>query len=156
MIERNLTKDDLGLISEWFKHSSEWIKEEGMLKEEIGPQRIGVWMSLYDRYEGDWLVWEDNGSTKGLSYHILHAPSNKRPWIGMVMVDPQFRGDGYGRQIIQLLSGKLQQEHFKIVYAGCPFTQVGWLQFLAACRFEQIGTDTLPSGKRYIKLVRPL
>ncbi|WP_408010836.1 GNAT family N-acetyltransferase [Pseudalkalibacillus sp. A8] len=155
MIERNLRKDDLGIISEWFKHSSDWIKEEGLLKEEIDPQRIEVWMALYDRYEGVWLVWEDNKSIKGISYHILDSPSNKKPWIGMVMVDPQDRGHGYGRRIIQLVCRKLQQEPDNIVFAGCPFRQVKWLRFLAACDFEQIGLDTL-SGKRYIKLARLL
>ncbi|MGP4083013.1 GNAT family N-acetyltransferase [Pseudalkalibacillus sp. R45] len=156
MIERKMTEDDSEVILEWFKQSPEWLAEEGLLKEEMDLQRIKVWMSLYDKYDGIWLMWEENHTLKGISFHILNAPSNNKTWIGMIMVNPIYKRRGYGSSILHHLCKRLEQKHHKIVYTASPFERVGWLRFLATCGFEQIGTETTSTDKRYITLAKPL
>ncbi|WP_261133841.1 GNAT family N-acetyltransferase [Bacillus sp. Marseille-Q3570] len=156
MIERKLTEDDFEVITEWLEQSPEWLSEEGLLKKEMDLQRTKVWMSLYDKYDGNWLMWEENHSLKGISFHIINAPSNNKPWIGMIMVNPEYRGNGYGSSIVHHLCKRLELKGYNIVFTACPFQRVGWLRFLATCGFEQIGTETTSTDKRYIKLAKPL
>ena len=117
---QKLCTEELPFIVSWFKQSNELIKEEGLLDIEINLNKITVWMSLYESLEGDWLVWYDDMKLVGFSFHVQKAPSNNRPWIGMVLVDPEKRDCGYGIRIVNGLSNTLLKQGASIVYSAVP------------------------------------
>ncbi len=150
---RRLQEKDLPVLSKWFEQSEEWLKEEGLLAVEMSPSRLKLWMSLYDRYDGEWLVWFNADGFIGFSQHILHAPSNAKPWIGMVMIAPERRKQGWGKEILEEI---LRRVDYPIVFAGCPYERIGWIQFLGKSGFEQIGLDVLDNGRKYLKMAKPI
>ncbi|WP_349410357.1 GNAT family N-acetyltransferase [Pseudalkalibacillus sp. SCS-8] len=151
---RNLISDDLPMMVDWFVESQDWIAEEGLLSSEIDVQRIQVWMSLYEKYEGEWLVWLKDESPIGMTFHVLSAPSNQKPWIGMVMVNPLYRRRHFGVEVVERIVEQISKEGTDIVYAASPFKRLSWIRFLGACSFEQIGLEKSPGGKEYIKFAR--
>ncbi|MGM7701016.1 GNAT family N-acetyltransferase [Pseudalkalibacillus sp. Hm43] len=153
---RRLQEKDHSVLSKWFEQSEEWLKEEGLLAIEMSPARLKVWMSLYDRYNGEWLVWFNKDGLIGFSHHILHAPSNTKPWIGMVMIAPELRRLGYGIKVLEEILRQVARSGYPIVFAGCPFDRIGWIQFLGKSGFEQIGLDVLENGRKYLKMAKPI
>lgn len=153
---RKITNEDLPLIKDWLIHSPDWLREEGLLVNEVDGLRIQAWMSLYEKYQGEWLIWSDSSRYIGMTYHVSRAPSNGRPWIGMVVVAPDKRNEGIGRVLLERITECLNQLGEKVVYIGCPFERTNWMQFLGRCGFEQIGMDLLESGKKYIKMAKAI
>nr|WP_272495819.1 GNAT family N-acetyltransferase [Bacillus pinisoli] len=108
-----------------------------------------------DKYQdGDWLVWYKNKARVAITYHVEHAPSNNRPWIGTVLVSPSERRLGIGKKVVEQLRGELSERGHKAVYAAVPVERNQWIQFLASCGFEQFKLEK-ENDKMYLVFVLP-
>lgn len=80
---RYFEQDDLSLLEKLAEAHPAWKEEE------LGEKKDAAsYMLSYSMYNGSWLVWEKDGLPIAVSYHLEWAPSNGKPWLGTVLVDP--------------------------------------------------------------------
>lgn len=146
---RSFEQDDLCLLEKLAKAHPEWKEEE------FGGKDAESYIISYSMYNGSWLVWETAGHPVAVSYHLEWAPSNGKPWLGTVLVDPDEENKGYARMIIEQISKSLRDKH-KAMFAGVPIDRSEWILFLSQCGFEQLKTEKDERGKSFMILVKPL
>ncbi|MGQ5113420.1 GNAT family N-acetyltransferase [Bacillus halotolerans] len=123
-------------------------------EEEFGEKDAESYMISYSMYNGSWLVWEKDGLPVAVSYHLEWAPSNGKPWLGTVLVDPAEERKGHARKIIEQIGQSLQDKH-RVLFTAVPIDRNEWLLFLSQCGFEQLKTEK-DEDKLYIIMVKPL
>jgi GNAT superfamily N-acetyltransferase len=104
---------------------------------------------------GVWLVWYKGSSRIGISYHIVQAASNNRPWIGTILINPAYRSNGLGKEIISFITNGLYQKGHKVVDAAVPIHQNKWIEFLSSCQFEQYKIEE-EKNQAYLLFVKPI
>ncbi|MDQ0927354.1 GNAT superfamily N-acetyltransferase [Bacillus atrophaeus] len=147
---RYFEQDDLSLLEKLAEAHPAWKEEE------LGEKKDAAsYMLSYSMYNGSWLVWEKDGLPIAVSYHLEWAPSNGKPWLGTVLVDPAEEKKGYARTIIERIGQTLNEKH-KAVFAAVPINRNEWILFLSQCGFEQLKLEKDENGKQFIILVKPL
>ncbi|UTL74212.1 GNAT family N-acetyltransferase [Bacillus halotolerans] len=124
-------------------------------KEEFGEKDAESYMISYSMYNGSWLVWEKDGLPVAVSYHLEWAPSNGKPWLGTVLVDPAEERKGHARKIIEQIGRSLQDKH-RALFTAVPIDRNEWILFLSQCGFERLKTEKDEADKPYIIMVKPL
>ncbi|MGR0121954.1 GNAT family N-acetyltransferase [Bacillus halotolerans] len=124
-------------------------------EEEFGEKDAESYMISYSMYNGSWLVWEKNGLPVAVSYHLEWAPSNGKPWLGTVLVDPAEERKGHARKIIEQIGQSLQDKH-RALFTAVPIDRNESILFLSQCGFEQLKTEKDEADKLYIIMVKPL
>ncbi|WP_328214048.1 GNAT family N-acetyltransferase [Bacillus atrophaeus] len=147
---RYFEQDDLSLLEKLAEAHPAWKEEE------LGEKKDAAsYMLSYSMYNGSWLVWEKDDLPIAVSYHLEWAPSNGKPWLGTVLVDPAEEKKGYARTIIEKIGQTLNEKH-KAVFAAVPINRNEWILFLSQCGFEQLKLEKDENGKQFIILVKPL
>lgn len=150
MLESRLfEQDDLSLLETLAEAHPVWKEEE------FGEKDAESYMISYSMYNGSWLVWEKDGRPVALSYHLEWAPSNGKPWLGTVLVDPDEEKKGHARMIIERISKSLRAKH-KAMFAAVSIDRSEWILFLGQCGFEQLKMEKYDRGKSFMILVKPL
>ncbi|PHI49095.1 GNAT family N-acetyltransferase [Bacillus halotolerans] len=146
---RPIEQNDLSWFEEIAEAHSVWKKEE------FGEKDAESYMISYSMYNGSWLVWEKDGLPVAVSYHLEWAPSNGKPWLGTVLVDPAEERKGHARKIIEQIGQSLQDKH-RALFTAVPIDRNEWILFLSQCGFEQLKTEKDEADKPYIIMVKPL
>ncbi|WP_251027554.1 GNAT family N-acetyltransferase [Bacillus sp. ISL-41] len=113
------------------------------------------YMEQYERYSGEWRVWEKEGSPVAMSFHLESAPSNQKPWLGTILVKAEERRQGIVSAIMNQLSDEFKVNGQKAVFAAVPIDEYEWSNFLTDCGFEQFKTEE-NKGETFLIMVRPL
>ncbi|MBU8788219.1 MULTISPECIES: GNAT family N-acetyltransferase [Bacillus] len=150
MNSRPFSASDLAFFEELIRFSPEWAEEE------LSGEPVKSYMQSYAMYNGSWLVWEDDGRPAAVSFHLEWAPSNGKPWLGTLLVHPDYRRKGRGKTIIGNIGSRLKNAGHKALFAAVPFDRDEWQQMLAHCGFEQLKTEKDEKGNRYLIMVYPL
>lgn len=116
---------------------------------------IEEYIEAYSELDGEWRVWEKDGERAGVTFHVRRAPSNRKPWLGTILVHPDRRGTGLGCGILLTLGEELAAEN-KAVFAAVPASESGWLEFLSKSGFEQYKSEKDEEGKEHLLLLKPL
>ncbi|WP_066059923.1 GNAT family N-acetyltransferase [Robertmurraya korlensis] len=106
--------------------------------------------------EGEWRIWEQDESDVAITYHLENAPSNTKPWIGTIIVQPNERRQGLGIRVVQQLKEELQEKGHKAIFAGVPVDAHIWIQFLSDCYFEQFKIEKDEQNQMFLIMVSPL
>lgn len=146
---RPFEQDDLCLLEMLAEAHPVWKEEE------FGEKDAESYMISYSMYNGSWLVWEKNGLPVAVSYHLEWAPSNGKPWLGTVLVDPAEERKGHARKIIEQIGKSLQDKH-RALFTAVPIDRNESILFLSQCGFEQLKTEKDEADKLYIIMVKPL
>lgn len=146
---RPFEQDDLCLLEMLAEAHPVWKEEE------FGEKDAESYMISYSMYNGSWLVWEKNGLPVAVSYHLEWAPSNGKPWLGTVLVDPAEERKGHARKIIEQIGQSLQDKH-RALFTAVPIDRNESILFLSQCGFEQLKTEKDEADKLYIIMVKPL
>lgn len=146
---RPFVQDDLCLLEKLAEAHPVWKEEE------FGEKDAESYMISYSMYNGSWLIWENDGLPIAVSYHLEWAPSNGKPWLGTVLIDPAEEKKGHARMIIEQISKILGAKH-KAMFAAVPIDRSEWILFLGQCGFEQLKTEKDEKGKSFMILVKPL
>lgn len=145
---RILHDKDAILIKRFTELDSYWISAEMPQMSEI------EYLNKYD--DGEWRVWQQDERDVAITYHVEVAPSNHKPWIGTVIVNPNARRQGLGINIVQQLKQELQKKGHKAIFAGVPVEAPVWIQFLSDCYFEQFKVEKDEQNQMYVIMVSPL
>ncbi len=144
-----MQKEDLSFFQNLIKSSPEWESEE------CYDDNLEGYLERNKQYNGEWFVWTVDNKKIGISYSVEQAPSNQRPWIGTILVDPLCRQKGYGKLIIECLVSEFQEKKHKVVYAAVPINKNHWISFLSSMGFEQYKVEDV-ENKTYLIFVKPL
>lgn len=136
------------LIKRFTEHDSYWLTVEMQVMSET------EFMKRYT--EGEWRVWQLDERDVAITYHLEVAPSNQKPWIGTVIVNPNDRRQGLGMAIVQELKHELKKRGHKAIFAGVPVEAPVWIQFLSDCYFEQFKVEKDEQNQMYVIMVSPL
>lgn len=148
---RELNEDDDDFFKDIIRVSNDWQQEECFENE------LENYFLSYQMFNGHWRIWSVNNNRIGISYHMEWSPSNERPWIGTILVHPDYRLMGFGQNIIEKIGHELKSKGHKTCYVGCSIYQEGWLRFLGKCGFEQIKIEKdIATSKEYMISVMPL
>ncbi|MFE8703695.1 GNAT family N-acetyltransferase [Cytobacillus sp. FJAT-54145] len=147
---RKMEFNDLVFLKKLADESPEWKKEEL-----INYQDITSFVESYAQLKGKWRVWEREGETVAISFHLDKAPSNGKPWIGTVLVTKEFRRTDIGRGIIQGICKECKELGNNVVFAGVPIHQSEWMDFLSKCGFEQLKVEK-SEDYSYMIMIYPL
>jgi GNAT superfamily N-acetyltransferase len=146
---RSLSAGDYAFFKYLADHSEEWLVHETQ------GRGIEEYIEEHSELDGEWRVWEKEGERAGVTFHVTRAPSNQKPWIGTILVDPDRRGTGLGRGILSTLGEELAAEN-KAVFTAVPASESGWLKFLSKSGFEQYKSEIDEGGKEHLLLLKPL
>lgn len=150
LLSRPFKKEDLPFFTGLAEASPEWKKEE------CQTDNIESYMLSYSMYGGEWEVWLIDSEEVAVSYVLEWSPSNGKPWLGTLIVHPDYRNRGIGTKIINLMVEKLNSKGNSAIFAGCPINQDSWLQFLGKCGFEQFKVEKDDRNlKEYMITVKP-
>ncbi|MCM3600342.1 GNAT family N-acetyltransferase [Robertmurraya korlensis] len=105
---------------------------------------------------GEWRVWQQDERDVAITYHLEFAPSNNKPWIGTVIINPNKRRQGLGISVIQHLKEELREKGHKAIFAGLPVEADMWIQFLSDCYFEQFKVEKDEQNQMFLIMVSPL
>ncbi|SDM62014.1 Predicted N-acyltransferase, GNAT family [Fictibacillus solisalsi] len=152
MDSRPLVKEDLPFFKKMILSSPRWLKEEGLTGNE-SEYELETYMKTYDQTGGEWLIWGLNGEKIGATYLVYAAPSNGKPWLGTLLVDPEKRNQGHAREILAECCRKVETLS-SVLFSSAPVLNQDWILFLNRNGFEQIGLEKDESGKEYIKFAK--
>lgn len=105
---------------------------------------------------GEWRVWQQNNKDVAITYHLDHAPSNNKPWLGTVIINPNDRRQGLGTQVVKHLKKELREKGHKAIFAGVPVEADIWIQFMSDCYFEQFKIEKDDQNQMFLIMVSPL
>jgi len=105
---------------------------------------------------GEWRVWQQNNKDVAITYHLDHAPSNNKPWLGTVIINPNERRQGLGTQVVKHLKKELREKGHKAIFAGVPVEADIWIQFMSDCYFEQFKIEKDDQNQMFLIMVSPL
>lgn len=149
LINRLMMEEDIPFLKSLIKNSPEWELEE------CSYEGLEEYLKEYKDVNGKWHVWYADNKKMAISYSVEQAPTNHRPWIGTLLVEPSSRQKGNGKKIIQYLLDEFQDNNHHVVYAAAPIHQNTWLSFLSSSGFEQYKIEKVES-KTYLLFVKPL
>jgi N-acetylglutamate synthase-like GNAT family acetyltransferase len=134
----------------------EVISASGKWREiELQGAELSHYMNQYDELEGEWRIWEWEGSPVAITYHLVSSPSNHKAWIGTVLVKASERRKGIAASILDQLAADLKEKGHRAIFAGVPIDEYEWSNFLSDCGFEQFKTEK-NKGETFLIMVRPL
>lgn len=136
------------LLYNWTRHDSNWYVEE--LGRQATKPDIVSYIQTYKGIGCKWKLWKRGDQPVAISCALPNAPSNHKPWVGTVVVNPEMRNLGIGRAVIS----KLREEIDEVMFAGIPYARIDWSIFLGKCGFEQYGIEEAQS-KKYLIMVLP-
>ncbi|WP_053216050.1 GNAT family N-acetyltransferase [Guptibacillus hwajinpoensis] len=135
-------------LFEWTSSDHKWLLEElGRLPSE---EDLISYVQMYEGMGCVFQVWLKNNEPVAITCVLNKAPSNHKPWIGMIVVRPECRREGIGREVIQEITG----EFADVVFAGIPYDMNDWSLFLGQSGFEQYGIEKQEKGN-YLIFVHP-
>ncbi|WP_171016732.1 GNAT family N-acetyltransferase [Pseudalkalibacillus caeni] len=144
---------DIFLLYNWTAKDKEWLDEE-LIPEESSAEDFERLIEKYRSEKGEWLVWQQEGMDVGITFFLPSAESNGQPWIGTVIVNPEYRRAGYGKEIIRHITHLVKQN--KVIFAANPFAFDDWHRFLGTAGFEQYKIEKDESGREYLLFVLPI
>ncbi len=144
-----MTKNDIPFFRTLIKSSPEWEVSE------CSAESLENYLNSYEEMNGIWSVWYAAETKIAISYSVEQAPSNGRPWIGTLIIEPTFRQKGWGKKIVRKLTSDFQNNGHQIVYAAVPLHQNDWISFLSSCGFEQYKLEK-EKNNTYLLFVKPL
>ncbi len=145
---RKMHESDAGLIHAFTMVDSLWKSIE------MGNLTAEQYMNKY--LDGEWRVWQQHNSEVAITYHLEFAPSNNKPWIGTVIINPNERRQGLGISVIQYLKEELREKGHKAIFVGVPVEADMWIQFLSDCYFEQFKVEKDEKNQMFLIMVSPL
>jgi GNAT superfamily N-acetyltransferase len=146
---RLLNRNDYHFFRTLISMSPKWKATE--LKEET----IETYMSKYEYVYGEWRVWEQNQIPFAITHHTESSPSNKKPWLGTILVLQEWRKKGLGETILDMLSDELSEKGHKAIFAGVPIMENEWIAFLSQCGYEQFKLEKDKEDNQFLILVKP-
>ncbi|WP_079508293.1 hypothetical protein [Mesobacillus jeotgali] len=149
LISRPYRGSDSELLQQLVATSPKWIKNE------LKGMSLGDYLNQYEDISGEWRVWEKGGSPVSVTFHVDSAPSNKKPWLGTILVKAEERRCGFASAILDILSNEMKAKGNKALFAGVPIDEYEWSNFLADCGFEQFKTEE-NKDETFLIMVRPL
>ncbi|AYA75268.1 GNAT family N-acetyltransferase [Bacillus sp. Y1] len=145
---RIMLESDATLLHAFTKFDSLWKSIE------IEQLTAIEYMNKY--LNGEWRVWQQDERDVAITYHLEFAPSNNKPWIGTVIINPNERRQGLGIRIIQHLKEELREKRHKAIFAGIPVEADMWIQFLSDCYFDQFKVEKDEQNQMFLIMVSPL
>ncbi|MFC3884257.1 GNAT family N-acetyltransferase [Bacillus songklensis] len=127
-----------------------WQQEEGF------PSELLEYRRKYEMMNGQWEVWYEGPCRIGLTFTVDWAPSNEKAWLGTILVDGQARKRGYGKAIVHDIARRYEKEGHDVLFTAVPLQRLEWMQFFAACEFEQLKVEEDEQKKPYMIMTRPL
>ena len=146
---RRFENGDLDFFQELVSSSSKWRKNE------LGNLTLEEYLKEYEEFSGQWRIWEKPGSPVAMSYHLEVAPSNKKPWLGTILVKAEERRRGIASEILNQLVEESMVNGNRAIFAAVPIDEYEWSNFLTDCGFEQFKTEE-NKGETFMIMVRPL
>ena len=138
------------VFKQLIQDSPSWQKEECSISE------LHTYMQKYEMMNGQWDVWFKNEQPIGITFTVDWAPSNEKPWIGTILVDGQARRQGSGKNIVEAIADSYKKEGNDALFTAVPLERTKWMQFFAACGFEQFKVEENEQNALYMMMVRPL
>ncbi|EWG11793.1 GNAT family N-acetyltransferase [Cytobacillus firmus] len=130
------TDEDLPFFLEVIKDSADWEEEEK------SGNNLSNYMARYQELNGEWRIWRLNEERIAVTFHADFSPSNRKPWLGTILVKKEMRRKGIGTKVIELLTAELKKKGEKSFFAGVPENRNYWIYFLSDAGFEQFKTET--------------
>nr|WP_286170530.1 GNAT family N-acetyltransferase [Bacillus sp. NTK071] len=135
-------------LYDWTRSDHNWLLEElGRLP---GEEDLISYIQMYEGMGCVFQVWLENNKPVAITSVLNKAPSNHKPWIGMIVVRPESRRKGIGREVMR----EVTEEFAGVVFAGVPYDMNNWSLFLGQCGFEQYGIEKEEKGN-YLIFVHP-
>lgn len=145
---RKMRESDAALINHFTQFDALWRSLE------INQLTSKEYMQKYN--EGEWRIWQQDDVDVAITYHLSYAPSNNKPWIGTVIIQPNKRRQGLGTRVVQKLKEELREKGHKAIFAGVPADADIWIQFLSDCYFEQFKVEKDEENHNFLIMVSPL
>ncbi|MCM3094441.1 MULTISPECIES: GNAT family N-acetyltransferase [unclassified Cytobacillus] len=145
-----ITDEDFPFFLEVIRDSADWEKEEKF------ENNLSNYMARYRELNGEWRIWRVKGERIAVTYHLDLSPSNRKPWLGTILVKKEMRRKGIGTEVIKLLAAELKKKGEKSFFAGVPDYRNSWVNFLADAGFEQFKIETSDNGQMFLIMVLPL
>lgn len=146
---RPFDNTDLAFFKELAETSNKWKKNE------LQGNEIEKYMEQYLEHGGEWRIWLEKEKPVAITYHLENAASNKKPWLGTILVKASERRRGVASCIFEILFGDLREKGYKAIFAGVPIDEFEWSNFLSDCGFEQLKLEE-NKGETFLIMVRPL
>ncbi|MBU8906736.1 GNAT family N-acetyltransferase [Desertibacillus haloalkaliphilus] len=151
---RPLHPSDIDTVVQFVSQSPQWLTYEwGQSKVEHDE-----WSSYMDEavreFGGEWLVWEIDDTCVAVTFHVDEAESNHKPWLGIIIVAPLFRGRGVARAVVDELCFRKKEQ--LVLFAAVPISAYEWLDFLGHLQFEQYGVQKDLKEREFLILTRSL
>ncbi|WP_080846668.1 GNAT family N-acetyltransferase [Cytobacillus gottheilii] len=146
---RALVKSDYSFFEILISQSPKWQEIE------LGERSLEQFVEDYEYAKGEWRVWELDGSSFAISHHTESSPSNKKPWLGTLLVHSELRRKGIGERILDKLSNEMKDKGHKAIYAGVPIMENEWISFLSDCGYEQFKLEKDKRDVQYLIFVKP-
>lgn len=147
---RQMNPADAPFILQLIKESPQWKTNE------LKDLKLEEYFEMYTPVKGEWRVWDLNQKPVAVTFHVVKAQSNDKPWIGTIIVKENNRLQGVGKSVIHFLLSELKQMGSNVVFAGVPYSQLEWIDFLSRCNFEQFKVEKDELGVSYIIMINPL
>ncbi|URM31856.1 GNAT family N-acetyltransferase [Cytobacillus firmus] len=144
------TEEDQPFFLEVIKDSTDWEEEEKC------GNNLCNYMARHQELNGEWRIWRIDGERTAVTFHVNLSPSNRKPWLGTILVKKEMRRKGIGTKVIELLTAELKKKGEKSLFAGVPENRNYWIYFLSDAGFEQFKTETSDDGREFLIMVCPL
>lgn len=145
---RKMLESDAALINAFTTFDSLWVS--------IEMEHLSAKEYMDNYRNGEWRVWHQDEREVAITYHLEYAPSNNKPWIGTIIIDPNERRQGLGISVMQHLKEELRDKGHKAIFAGVPVEAEMWIQFLSDCYFEQFKVEKDEQNQMFLIMVSPL
>ncbi|MBY6050513.1 N-acetyltransferase [Cytobacillus firmus] len=143
-------EEDQPFFLEVIKDSTDWEEEEKC------GNNLCNYMARHQELNGEWKIWRINGEQTAVTFHVNLSPSNRKPWLGTILVKKDMRRKGIGTAVIELLAAELKKKGEKSFFAGVPENRTKWIYFLSDAGFEQFKSETSDDGGEFLIMVCPL
>ncbi len=151
-LEHRLLQDtDLAFASMLAGQSPEWEETE------LGAgETVPDFIRSYRGAGGEFRIWQIGGTDTALSYHVDKAVSNRKPWLGTILVRRSERRKGIASAIVGKLASEWRSKGERAAFCGIPEHQMDWSQFLGRAGFEQLKIEQDENGETFLVMVMPL
>ncbi|MDZ5470637.1 GNAT family N-acetyltransferase [Bacillus sp. 31A1R] len=147
---RDLSHQDIPFFLELARENKIWREIE------LKGEKLENYIETYSYLNGEWRLWTLQKDFIGVSFHTKLAPSNGKPWFGTLIITVKFQKQGIGKAIIEKITSELKEEGMNVIFAGIPFDQYNWIDFLGKCSFEQFKIEKDDQGNSYLIMIRPI
>ncbi|WP_066176372.1 hypothetical protein [Bacillus marinisedimentorum] len=148
---RALRDTDTAFVSMLAGESPDWAETE------LGESETAAdFIRKYRGTGGEFRVWQVGGTDTALSYHIDKAESNRKPWLGTILVRRSARGKGIASAIVWKLASEWRTKGERATFCGVPADKMDWPLFLGKIGFEQLKIEQDENEKEFLVMVLPL